>query len=100
MLKFPTAFTPAKSGPTDGRWKENEQDNNIFHPVGSGIIEYKLQIFNKWGEKLFESEKFQRGWDGYYQGKLLPQDVYVWKVEARFSNGEVVEKMGDVTLIR
>lgn len=51
-------------------------------------------------EKLFESEKFHKGWDGYYQGELLPQDDYVWKVEARFSNGEVVEKMGDVTLLR
>ncbi|MGM0496557.1 MAG: PKD domain-containing protein, partial [Bacteroidota bacterium] len=100
QLKFPNAFTPSKSGPSDGTWSENEQDNNIFHPVGAGVVEYKLEIFNKWGEKLFESTDFQVGWDGYYQGELVAQDVYVWKVEAKFSNGEVVEKMGDVTVLR
>jgi len=100
FLRFPTAFTPSKSGPSDGTWNKNEQNNDIFHPVGNGVMEYKLQIFNKWGELLFESTDFNIGWDGYYQGELLPQDVYVWKIEAKFSNGKVIERMGDVTLIR
>ncbi|MFO8234621.1 MAG: gliding motility-associated C-terminal domain-containing protein, partial [Bacteroidales bacterium] len=72
----------------------------IFHPVGEGIVDYKLTIFNKWGEKLFESNDFNVGWDGYYNGELMPQDVYVWKVKVKFANGESLEKMGDVTLIR
>ena len=99
-LEFPDAFRPSKSGPSDGRWSDKDQDNEIFHPVASGIIDYKLEIFNKWGEKLFESTDYRVGWDGYYQGELMPQDVYVWKVEVKFSNGEVVERMGDITLIR
>ena len=100
ILEFPDAFRPSKSGPGGGRWSDNEQDNRVFHPVGSGIVDYKMEIFNKWGEKLFESTDYRVGWDGYYQGELLPQDVYVWKVEVKFSNGKVVERMGDVTLLR
>ena len=102
-IQFPNAFTPSNSGPSDGRWEEGEELdelNDIFHPIGEGIIEYKLMIFNKWGEKIFESNDFNVGWDGYYMGEPLPQDVYIWKVEGKFSNGQTFEKMGDVTLIR
>lgn len=102
-IEFPNAFTPSTTGPSDGYWEEGSEldlQNEIFHPVGEGIVEYKLTIFNKWGEKLFESNDYNIGWDGYYQGRLQPQDVYIWKVKAKFANGETVEKMGDVTLIK
>ncbi len=102
-IEFPDAFTPSETGPSDGYWEEGSEldlKNEIFHPVGEGIVDYKLTIFNKWGEKLFESNDFNVGWDGYYNGELMPQDVYVWKVKVKFANGESLEKMGDVTLIR
>ncbi len=103
QIKFPDAFTPNKSGPSGGNWSESEsldKLNDVFHPIGEGVIEYKLEIFNKWGEKIYESNDFHKGWDGYYQGELQPQDVYIWKAEGKFSNGKTFEKMGDVTLIR
>jgi gliding motility-associated-like protein len=102
-IQFPNAFTPSKSGSTGGRWKEGQnldELNDIFHPIGEGVTKYKLEIFNKWGEKIFESNDFHVGWDGYYQGELMPQDVYIWKAEGKFANGKTFEKMGDVTLIR
>ncbi len=102
-IRFPDAFTPSKSGPTGGQWKEGQnldKVNDIFHPVGEGVMEYKLEIFNKWGEKIFESNDFHVGWDGYYQGELMPQNVYIWKAEGKFANGKTFEKMGDVTLVR
>jgi gliding motility-associated-like protein len=67
--------------------------------MNSGVIEYQLQIYNKWGELLFESKDVNRGWDGYYRGQLCKQDVYVWKVVARFVDGQLFEKAGDVTLL-
>jgi len=103
QIEFPDAFTPNTSGPTGGRWSEGEsldKLNDVFHPIGEGVIEYKLEIFNKWGEKIYESNDFNKGWDGYYQGELQPQDVYIWKAEGKFSNGKTFEKMGDVTLVR
>jgi gliding motility-associated-like protein len=99
-IEFPNAFTPSPSGPSDGYWDPESTDNDIFHPVGEGIKEYTLEIFNKWGERLFISNDFRVGWDGYYEGELMPQDVYIWKVEGRFYNGKSFKKMGDVTLLR
>ncbi len=100
FIEFPDAFTPSPSGPSEGYWDPQDMSNDIFHPVGEGIDEYKLEIFNKWGERLFISEDFRIGWDGYYNGELMPQDVYIYKAEGRFSNGAAFEKMGNVTLLR
>jgi gliding motility-associated-like protein len=99
-IEFPNAFTPSPSGPSNGYWDPEATDNDIFHPVGEGIKNYTLEIYNKWGERLFISHKFEVGWDGYYKGRLLPQDVYIWKAEGEFYNGKSFEKMGDVTLLR
>jgi gliding motility-associated-like protein len=97
---FPNAFTPNPSGPNGGYYDPNDFSNDVFHPVYRGVVEYELQIFNRWGELIFVSKDPKIGWDGYYRGKLCKQDVYVWKVKVKFSNGEVIEKVGDVTLLR
>ncbi len=100
VCKFPNAFTPSTSGPSDGSWFENDVSNDIFHPVHRGVGVYKLEIFNRWGEKIFESEDPAIGWDGYKDNKILPQDVYVWKVTGKYKNGVPFKDAGDVTLIR
>ena len=100
FIKFPDAFTPNKSGPSEGYWDPEDTSNDIFHPVGEGVVEYQLEIFNKWGERLFISEDFRVGWDGYFEGELMPQDVYIYKAEGKYSNGSTFEKMGNVTLLR
>ncbi len=97
---FPNAFTPNSAGPSGGNVVPNSLNNDIFYPLTEGIAEYHLMIFNRWGEMVFESFDRNIGWDGYYRNKLAKQDVYVWKVEATFINGENYSKSGDVTLIR
>ena len=99
-VSFPNAFTPSASGPSDGKYNPNDFDNDIFHPVFSGVDEYRLSIFNRWGELIFESNDPNIGWDGYYRQVLCKQDVYVWKVEGKFINGQEFVKTGDVTLLR
>lgn len=99
-LVFPNAFTPNDLGPSDGRYEADQLNNDIFFPIQKGVQDYKLQIFNRWGELLFQSEDINIGWDGYYRGELCKQDVYIWKVRARFSDGEEIEKAGDLTLLR
>lgn len=98
-IDFPNAFTPNPSEANGGSYDPNSFNNDIFFPVHKGVIEYQLQIFNKWGELLFESTDVGIGWDGYYKGQLCKQDVYAWKVQARFSDGQEVIKAGDVTLL-
>ena len=72
----------------------------MFFPYTSGIIKFKLQVFNRWGELIFESNNVDIGWDGYYNGKLCQQDVYIWKAFMKLNNGEEHNNSGDVTLLR
>jgi PKD repeat protein len=100
-LIFPTAFRPDRSGPSGGWYSLSEPANNtIFRPYWEGVVEYTLRIYNRWGELLYVSEDVMKGWDGYHDGELCKQDVYVWKVWATFTNGTKVIRAGDVTLLR
>jgi gliding motility-associated-like protein len=100
-IDFPNAFTPNKNGPSDGHYQYGDRNNHVFYPfLQKGIVEYRLQIFSRWGELLFESNDINRGWDGYYKNNLCPQGVYIWRVTATLSDGRRIEKTGDVTLLR
>ncbi len=98
-ISFPNAFSPNPFGGGTGYYDPLSYDNDIFFPMHEGVEEYQLQIFNKWGELLFESKDVGKGWDGYYASQLCKQDVYVWKVRAMFVDGQTYEQSGDVTLI-
>ena len=100
LIVFPNAFMPDRMGPNGGSYSLNEPEkNNIFHPYWEGVDEYQLQIFNRWGVLIYESEDVMTGWDGYYQGKLSQQGVYVWHCTGTFTNGEQFRLVGDVTLL-
>ena len=99
-IVFPTAFTPDESGPNGGSYDPNSISNDVFFPFTEGVSEFNLAIFNRWGELIFESNDVKVGWDGYYRGRLCQQDVYVWKVKAKFVDGTSITKAGDVTLLR
>ena len=97
---FPNAFTPNTTGPNGGAYVVNDPANHVFYPVYTGIKDYKLEIYNRWGEFLFRSEDLETGWDGYYRGKLSSMDVYVWKVWVTCYDGTEIYDAGDVTLYR
>lgn len=100
-LLFPNAFTPIDV-PSDGYYNPElpEITNDIFHPVWQNITEYNLQIFNRWGEIVFESYELDRGWNGYYKDKLSKSDVYVWRAQATCWGGKKLSYKGNVTLLR
>jgi CHU_C Type IX secretion signal domain len=64
-----------------------------FLPKGKGLAQYRLQIFTTWGELIFETSSIDadgvpnKSWDGRYKGNLVQQDVYVWRIDAKFKNG-------------
>ena len=99
FIDFPNAFTPNLNGSSGGYYDPESFDNDVFRPVYKGVTEYNLQVYNKWGEILFESEDVLMGWDGYYKGSIVKEDVYVWKVKVRFSDGTRLVEAGDVTLL-
>jgi PKD repeat protein len=99
-IKFPNVFKWNESGPTGGYWNDNQLDDNTFRPFFTNVIEYKLQIFNRWGVLLYESSELQKGWDGYFgHANLALQGVYVWKVVGRYADGTYFNKLGDVTFL-
>ncbi|MBN1117544.1 MAG: immunoglobulin domain-containing protein [Bacteroidales bacterium] len=97
---FPNAFTPNLEGSSNGVYNENDFSNDVFFPIGEGLDEYHLEVFNKWGVLVFESREISIGWDGYYNGELLEEGVYVWKVTGKYNNGRDYKKVGTVLLIR
>ncbi len=103
---FPNAFTPNSNGSNSGiypcgdNYADNDHNNDVFFPINSGVAEYKLEIYNRWGEKIFESNDICTGWDGYVNNMMAPQDVYVWKVSGKYNSGTVFRKIGNVTLLR
>jgi gliding motility-associated-like protein len=102
VLRFSTVFTPNKDGPierTDLPTGGTEIDQFFFPPIREKVLNYKLQIFNRWGTLIFESRDINIPWNGYYKGKLCIQGVYVWFVEGKYANGKPFKQVGDVTLL-
>ncbi len=98
---FPNAFCPNQNGPSEGKYDENDLNNDIFHPVVKGqLAEYNLKIFAKTGLLVFESNDVKTGWDGYYQNRLVSSGVYPYIVTVRFEgNDKPIQKRGDLTII-
>ena len=101
-LRFANAFRPNTNGPRGGEPPSTPDEYNqvFFPPIQEKVDEYHLQIFNRWGEMIFESFDINWGWDGYYKGTLCKQDVYIWRVTGKYSNGKPFAKAGDLTLLR
>ncbi len=99
QIVFPNAFTPNPNGPSHGYYSSGSTANDVFYPICRGVVEYRLRIFNRFGKLLFESADVSIGWDGYINGKLSKQDVYIWKVRGRFENGKSFVRFGNVTLL-
>ena len=100
-IVIPNAFTPnSQSANAFGFYDPYATNNDIFHPVVKGMKEFELSIYSRWGELLFESKDPKSGWDGYFNGKLCQQDVYIWKIKAKGKDDSDYNKTGDFLLIR
>ena len=75
--------------------------NTIFLPLGSYYdkSDYRMLIFDRWGEKLFETDDYSLGWDGTYNGTHCYQGVYIYLIQYKSSVGEIIEQKGMVTLL-
>lgn len=74
--------------------------NETFDIKGLYIRDYNIKIFNRWGEKVFESNDMNEDWDGYYQGKLSQMDAYIWIIKAVGVDDVKWPMKGTVTLVR
>jgi PKD repeat protein len=68
----------------------------LFLPKGQGLESYHLQIFDRWGNKIWESTALDpetahptEGWDGKHKGVPVPIGTYTWRIDAKFANGKM-----------
>lgn len=78
----------------------NDGNNDILYVRSANIQELNFSIYNRWGEKVFETHDKNEGWNGNYKGKQCPPGVYYYMAEVVFTNGEKLMKKGNVTLVR
>jgi gliding motility-associated-like protein len=89
VVDVPNAFTP------------NSGDINSRVMVrGFGIAKMRFIIWNRWGQKVFETANRFDGWDGKVKGQVQPMDVYAYTLDIEFFDGTKATKKGDITLIR
>jgi len=85
----PQAFTP-----------NNDAGNDVFIPVFGFVPKnYHLDIYDRWGERLFSSVNYKNGWTGIYKSKLAKQDVYVWKIAMVRPDGKEYHYQGHFSLV-
>jgi gliding motility-associated-like protein len=89
-IHVPTAFTPGGDGL-----------NDLLRAVPVGIREFHfLKVYNRWGQLVFATSDYKKGWDGIIDSKVQGSNVYVWIAEAVDYKGNLIRKKGTVTLIR
>lgn len=88
-IYFPTAFTP-----------NNDGKNDQFKILGAiNINNYHLLVYNRWGQKVFETNDAAKGWTGSFKGQLQETGVYVWRCNFKRSGIDRYMK-GIVVLLR
>lgn len=94
-MYVPNAFSPDGDG-----------TNDYFRPffkLPVEILEYQLQIFDRWGNRLYQTDRFLEKWDGMYKGQVQSSGVYVWQIELTYRDDFGIKNLhqyGDVTLVR
>jgi len=88
-IGLPTAFSP-----------NGDQVNDVLRVEGAGIEKINLTIYNRYGEKVFESNEQSVGWDGRFRGKDQNPGIFVYTLEYVLSSGETGTLKGNVTLVK
>lgn len=90
FIDIPNVFTP-----------NNDNINDLFTINAYGIRDISLEIFNRWGQKLFEYQGVKAAWDGYaVNGEPVPDGTYFFFVKATGYDEKKIEKQGTVNLFR
>jgi gliding motility-associated-like protein len=74
--------------------------NDMLFVYGEGIDEVEFVIYNRWGEKIFETKDKNIGWNGMFKGKKAQPGVYVYFLKASLNTSGNIETSGDITLVR
>ncbi|MDP4685089.1 MAG: gliding motility-associated C-terminal domain-containing protein, partial [Crocinitomicaceae bacterium] len=90
-LFLPTVFSPNGTGPSS---------NNVLCVLGGCIAELNYAVYNRWGEKVFETTDNTICWDGMFKDKPVNSGVYAYKIYAVLFDGTTIEESGNLTIVR
>lgn len=95
VIREPLFFMP-------NAFKPNSTNNNTFKPVVAFVepSSFNMQIYNRWGQLIYETNDMLNGWDGTMNNRPAPSAVYVWVVNYRSLLGTPYTRRGFVTLLR
>jgi gliding motility-associated-like protein len=88
-LFFPNAFSPNGDG-----------ENDVLQLEGRYLESVYWVIYNRFGQKIFEADSPDDAWDGSYEGKAQPNETYGYYLRVSCPDGQVLEKKGNVSLLR
>ncbi|MDX2362249.1 MAG: gliding motility-associated C-terminal domain-containing protein [Crocinitomicaceae bacterium] len=89
IIYVPNIFSP-----------NGDNNNDVLYVRGQGVNTVHFRVYDRWGEKVFESLSLEEGWDGVFRGKKMNPAVYMYYVDVTFLDGTELVKKGDVTLVR
>jgi gliding motility-associated-like protein len=89
-IYVPNAFTPNHDG-----------HNDVLRAIPVGVKDFRgFSVFDRWGNRVFETTNAAIGWDGTVNGRELPMGTYVWMAAGVDLSGQLVERKGTVILVR
>ena len=91
VITLPNAFSPGNGSSTN--------DNLKVQHLGNATLNH-FRIFNRWGQLVFETTNINQGWNGRYNDVPQPMGTYVYQLQAITNKGKIINKQGNITLIR
>lgn len=89
ILNVPNAFTPNKDG-----------KNEVFNLLNTDIQNLiTFEIYNRWGQMIFQTNNLKQGWDGVYNQKLQESGIYIYRIKAITETNESIDIQGNVILL-
>lgn len=85
MVFVPNVFSP-----------DGDHTNDTFQVMGRGLDHISIEIYDRWGQMVFEAPNLNEPWDGTYRGKPCPIGTYVYQLKV----DKLVSKAGTVTIVR
>ena len=92
-IYIPNSFTPNDDG-------LNDYFKPVFTEYGFKSNCYRMEIYDRWGQMLFDTNEMNKGWDGKVKGEIIKEGVYVYKMRYCTLDGLSYSKIGSVLLLR
>ncbi len=89
-----TFYVPNTFSPND------DKINDTFYAYGTNIKDFKISVFDRWGEEIFNSSEIVFGWNGTFRGLPVQDDIYIWKAEFNDLKNKNHSLTGHIQVIR